>query len=83
MGKTKPTTRFRKYSVVGPKTGLTYEAEDIPEAGVLVVRGPGASAAFLRKEGGGFVFYNGAGNPDVMRRIVMDVAPDSLKKEDA
>lgn len=81
VGRGKPVTRFRKLQVVGPNTGDTYEAEDIPEAGLLVVRGAGpTTVAFLRQNGGGgFVFYKAEGDPRVVERIVYDVTPHALK----
>jgi hypothetical protein len=80
VGRGKPVTRFRKLQVVGPSTGDTYEAEDIPEAGLLVVRGAGpTTVAFLRQNGGGFVFYKAEGDPRIVERIVYDVAPHALR----
>lgn len=81
VGKGKPATKFRKLQMVGPTTGDTYEAEEMPEAGILVVRGPGPSTAvFLRKNSGGFVFFRGAGHPEGVKRIVSDVCPALLKE---
>ncbi len=81
VGRGKPTTKFRKLQMVGPSTGDTYEAEEMPEAGILVVRGPGPSTAvFLRKQSGGFVLFRGFGHPEGVRRIVSDVCPQMLSE---
>lgn len=80
VGRGKPNTKFRKLQIVGPTTGTIYEAEDVPEAGLIIVRGPGpSSASFLRKPRGGFVFYKGEGHEDGIMRIISDVAPHMLK----
>ena len=40
MGKTKSETRVKKITCLGPKSGITYQVEDFPEVGAVVVRAP-------------------------------------------
>lgn len=76
-----PKTRAKKAEVLGAQSGLTWEAEDFPELGCIIVRGNGASAVFRRKpEGPGFVFDHGEGDRRTLAMLVRDFLPPSEKK---
>jgi len=45
-GRQAPRTRCERKVVLGPRTGRTYEVEEFPEAGFLVVRAPDAYGVF-------------------------------------
>ncbi len=45
-GRTQPQTRCEKKVVLGSRTGRTYQVEEFPQAGFLVVRAPDAYGVF-------------------------------------
>jgi len=68
-----PKTKAKKLLVLGPKSGLQWQAEDFPELGALIVRGSGAWAVFRRKpDGVGLVFDHGDGDRNALRLLVRD-----------
>lgn len=85
MGRTKPVTRVRKFAAMGPKSGIVYTVEDLPEVGSIIVRAPNKAAIvqFLRrsvKEPGavGFVFQTGQGDPRLIDIMRQDFEPPML-----
>lgn len=79
MGRTKPQTNVRKLLCFGPRTGIIYAVEDMPEIGVVVVRAPGnrAIAQFQRRsvrEPGqpGLLYQHGQGDPKLLELIRAD-----------
>ena len=84
MGRTKPQTNVRKLPCFGPRTGIVYAVEDMPEIGIVVVRAPGnrAIAQFQRvsvREPGkpGLIYQHGQGDPKLIELMRLDfgVAP--------
>ncbi len=75
----RPKTTVKKMKLIGPKTGATYEVEDFPDAGFMVVKAKdGSRAVFQRKaaspEGGpGFAWQHGRGQSATLRAIYRDV----------
>jgi hypothetical protein len=80
MGRTKPKTSVVKKTLLGPFTGKTYEAEDFPLEGFVVVRDPDGSVGCFRRLSmlpghtgkPGFVFSNGRGNPATVAAMRRD-----------
>lgn len=42
----RPKTRCESKTMLGPKTGITYDVEEFPDAGFLIVRTPDAHGVF-------------------------------------
>lgn len=75
MGSTKPRTPYEKKTSMGPRSGLTYEVEDFPNAGFVVVRAPdGSEGVFSRKPPPetGFAWSRGRGNPGTLGAMRAD-----------
>lgn len=79
MGKTKPVTRVKKISCLGPKSGIVYQVEDFPEIAAVVVRAPNGRAAALftrvavREPGKpGLTYHHGSGEPSLLAAIRAD-----------
>lgn len=81
MGARSPKTRVVKTNVIGPRTGITYRAEEFPETGFLVVYAPDAIATFMRKRGGGFMFVRGRGHPTSLEIMRSDISPATSASE--
>jgi len=82
MGRTKPVTRIRKFASMGPKSGIVYTVEDLPEVGSIIVRAPkqAAIAQFIRnnvKTPGavGFTFQTGQGDERLLAVMRQDFEP--------
>lgn len=78
MGRTKPQARSQKKILIGPVTGNTYAVDDFPQAGIIIVHGPGCACAFSRRSGGGFSFVQGLGHPEGIRLVCSDIEPNLL-----
>lgn len=74
-------TRVVKRDLVGPRTGLRYRAEELPDAGMLVVYAPDAVCTFVRKSAGGFHLLRAEGHPRSIEIIRSDIAPEVPAKE--
>lgn len=78
MGSTKPRTAYEKMRAIGSRSGVTYEIEDFPSAGFIVVRAPDASeGVFARRlptdpRGAGFDWSRGRGSPAALRLMRVD-----------
>lgn len=79
MGRTKPESTVRKLVALGPRTGLVYQVEDLPDTQTVIVRAPGnrAVAQFLRasvRDGRspGLVYSHGSGDPAALKAIAND-----------
>ena len=69
----KPTARVSKMKCLGTKSGLTYEVDDIPSAGVILLHYRGSTGTFERKKGGrGFKWVRGTGHPQVLAAMIRD-----------
>lgn len=75
----RPKTRVKKLKIIGPKTGATYQVEEFPEAGFMLVKAAdGSVAVFQRKAaspggGAGFAWQHGKGRSETLRAIYRDV----------
>lgn len=66
----RPRTVHIVREILGAKTGLTYRAEDFPQAGFLVVHGPNKTIVSLqRKKTGGWIFLRGKGDAHMIDAI--------------
>lgn len=78
MGATKPRTAYEKMRAIGSRSGVTYEVEDFPSAGFIVVRAPdGTEGVFSRHlpgdpRGSGFEWSRGRGHPAVLQAMRAD-----------
>ena len=85
VGRQKPHTPVEKKTSLGPVTGLTYEVDDFPRAGMVVVHGPQRSAAvtFLRTPHG-LRPMRSQGDPSVIAAICKDfVRPEPTPSKKA
>jgi hypothetical protein len=86
MARGRPKTRCVKKSLLGPKTGATYQVEDFTDAGFIVVTSAdGSRAIFQRKAatpggGRGFAWQHGRGNPASLRAIYTDIMGEEPPK---
>ena len=84
--RTKPTTKFVKQNILGPKSGAKYQVEDFTDAGFIVVQSAdGSRAIFQRKAasptgGKGFAWQHGRGNPASLRAIYIDIMGEEPPK---
>ena len=79
MQKKRPATDHKKRSAIGPKTGIVYEVDDFPKAGVIFVKAPdGTQVSFKRREppAVGFEFVKAVGNPRVVEILRRDFSEE-------
>jgi hypothetical protein len=79
----RPTkTKVNKLSLLGPKTGATYQVEDFVDAGFVIIKAADGSTAVFQRAGAspimatgskGFVWQHGKGRPETLRAIYLDV----------
>ena len=84
MGTTKPKTAFEKTRSMGSRTGLSYEVEDFPSAGFVVVRAAdGSEGVFQRKGrgGAGFLWARGRGHPNTLAAMRLDFGAEAPAAE--
>lgn len=81
MGRTKPKTLVRKMICLGPRSGLVYTAEELPETGTFIVRAPDGKtiAQFMRasmREPGktGLLWQTGYGDAQLLEAMRRDFA---------
>lgn len=86
--KSKPKTTVNKRQAFGPRSGETWDVEDFPDAGLLVVhsrRGDKTLATFRveKLEGGKrlFRFSQGKGNPTLIAMMRSDFEAESPEKQ--
>lgn len=73
MGTTKPKTAFEKTRSLGSRTGQSYDVENFPTAGFIVVRATdGSEGVFQRKARGGFLWAKGRGHPTTLEAMRLD-----------
>jgi hypothetical protein len=78
MGSTKPRTACEKMRALGSRSGLTYDIEEFPSAGFVVVRAPDGSEGVLTRRmpgdprGNGFDWSRGRGNPGTLKVLRAD-----------
>lgn len=65
---------MHKRQVLGPRSGLVFEVDDMTEAGMIIVKGHGATGAFKRKTPPqvGFEWIDGRGNRQVLALMIED-----------
>ena len=86
MGRRAPKTQVRKLLCLGPRSGIVYTVEDLPEVGTVIVRAPAdqAIAQFLRasvKTPGtpGLIWQNGRGAPEMLAWMRRDFGLEPQK----
>lgn len=75
--RSKPRTAARKVTLLGAKTGNTYQAEEFPGPGFVVIYGAGAQVVYRRSEAGQLVFVKAKGNQGVIQTIRTDIERDA------
>ena len=74
MGRTKPKTSFAKLKLLGPHSGLQYEAEDFPDFRVVVLHAPdGSVCSFQKGADGRWSVLKGRGNEQTLQRMIADL----------
>jgi hypothetical protein len=70
----KPTSSVKKRQIIGARSGLDYEVDDLTESGIIIVHGPGAVGAFQRKDDGpGYKWLKGSGDRHVLAAMIGDL----------
>ena len=68
-----PRAQCRKLTVLGPRSGLSYQAEHYPESGFVIAFGPGeARVTFEKQNDGSYRYVRGIGRADVISLIRSD-----------
>lgn len=78
-----PNVSFSKKTMLGPKTGLTYQVDDYTKAGMVMVKAKDGTIVVLTKRPGGqsgFVFQHSTGNPKVVELIKSDFLEPKASK---
>ena len=71
--KGRPTSKVVKRECIGPKSGIVYSVDDMPQSGLLVVHGPHAVGTFRKnKRKPGHAFLGGKGHPQAIRTMIGD-----------
>ena len=78
MGATKPRTSCEKMRSIGSRSGVTYDVEEFPSAGFIVVRAPDGTEGVLTRRlpgdprGVGFDWSRGRGHPGTLKMLRAD-----------
>lgn len=67
----RPKTTVSKLKAFGPRTGLEYQVEKLPEANVCIVRVRGGYMA-MRREDGKWWHLRSKGHPKALKAITVD-----------
>lgn len=84
--RSQPKTPFSKKTVLGVKTGVTYEVEDFRDAGFIRVQAPDGSqgifeyAALQTPGSPGFIWRSGKGQPATLHGMFLDLGARTLAK---
>ena len=78
----RPKTKVEKTKLLGPKSGMTWEAETIPDLNVVIVHGKASKVAF-RRTPAGMIAAKSAGHPQEIAIILKDFdgTPNNSKPE--
>lgn len=74
----RPNTSVKKRCVLGTKTGLNYEVDDLKDSSIVIVHSPPetqkAVGTFRRKDldVGGFEWVGGTGDREVLALMIKD-----------
>lgn len=85
MGSTKPRTAYEKTRALGSRSGMSYQIEDFPNAGFIVVRAPdGSEGVFSRRlpgdpRGAGFDWSRGRGRPGTLNVMRADFGAAGIR----
>lgn len=71
-GRNRPHTHVEKRQLLGTRSGMVYEADDLFEAGLVVVKAPNVTAVFVRTPKG-LKYFRGSGPPPLLARLVQDI----------
>jgi len=77
-GRNGPKTKLRKVTCMGPRTGIIYDVDLVPNMGVVIVTGPEGSVGVFQQNTPpkmGFVFVRGQGRADVIEAMKKDLEP--------
>jgi hypothetical protein len=76
----RPKTKVEKSKLLGPRSGQTWEAETIPDLGVVIVHGKLSKVAF-RRTPAGMIAAKTAGHPQEIALILKDFDATPSKTE--
>jgi hypothetical protein len=73
-GRNRPATQVRKREIIGPRTGIVYQADDMSGSGVVILTVPGEGKATLlkRSQSPGFVIHMVSGSAKLVSAIKED-----------
>lgn len=80
VNRQRPHTNVEKRSILGPRTGRTYECDEFPETGMVIVHDPATrSQVVFRRGPGGFHPVGHRGHPAHVQRILHDMQASTPK----
>lgn len=80
--RSKPKSQCVKSVAYGPRSGLYWDVEEFPEAGVLILRSQiDPTVCTFRKGPRGHVLVSQRGSPSVVQAMCRDFLPQLAKKK--
>lgn len=75
-GRNAPRTKLKKLQCLGPRSGVIYDIDLVPNLGMVIVHAPNGSCAVFQAKpppATGFVFVRGQGPPDTIVAMKRDI----------
>jgi hypothetical protein len=72
-GRNAPRTMLQKMTLLGPRTGLVYDAEVVPRLEIAIIYAKDGTMAMFQKGEKGFSFLRAVGNPEVVSLMKQDL----------
>jgi hypothetical protein len=80
MGRTKSKSTIKKMALLGPRSGITYEAENVDGLGLYIVHAPDGSRGVFVQGEEGFTFSRGMGSPETIAAMRDDLEAEPKKE---
>lgn len=74
-GRDAPRTKLQKMRLLGPRTGLQYDAEVVPHLEVVILYAQDGTMAMFQKAEKGFSFLRATGSPETVGLMKQDLEP--------
>ena len=74
-GRNAPRTMLQKMKLLGPRSGLCYDAELVPRLDVVIIYAEDGTMAMFQKAENGFSFLRATGNPQIVELMKKDIEP--------
>jgi hypothetical protein len=71
-----PKTKLQKMQILGPRTGMVYVVDLVPNLGIVIIHAPDGSHAVFQKNQPpkpGFTFVRGVGSGEVVNGMKQDL----------